>query len=165
MSNYTITKVQENGCTSYAIYNNDNRMYFAGYDFMGSCDWEENLTDAYWTDEEEAYQIKADLDAADAPAEPDPAKRQYVFKTVADGETFISVETGKKIADTYETDRICGVYSDMQVWDFSGDQPVRVDLDNLVSPILNQKHWMEQEYRDYCENVNEYGLDFEGRDQ
>lgn len=167
MSKYTLTQVQENGCTFYAIRNNDDGKYFAGYDFMGSCDWVRELTDAYWMDDVDAYQTKADLDAADAPAGPkkDPAKEQYILKTMTDGETFVSVVTGKQIADIYETDQICGIYSDMQVWDFSGNQPVRVDLLNLVTPILDQKHWMEQEYRDYCDNVNEYGLDFEGRDE
>lgn len=65
MSKYTMTKVQDNGCTFYAIYNSEEMKYFAGYSFMGSADWESNLNDSYWMGDDEAYQIMADLEAAD----------------------------------------------------------------------------------------------------
>ena len=69
MSKYTMTKVQDNGCTFYAIYSEDEMKYFAGYDFMGSIDWVQNLNDAYWMSDDEAYQIMADL--KDSDDEPD----------------------------------------------------------------------------------------------
>ena len=68
--NYTMTKVQENGCTFYAIYSENERKYFAGYDFMGSIDWVKILNDAYWMSDDQAYQIMADLNAAEESAEP-----------------------------------------------------------------------------------------------
>jgi len=66
MENYTLTKIQDSGCTYYAIFNNDSMEYFAGYDFMGSATWEKHLDDCSWLLEDEAYQIKADLESADA---------------------------------------------------------------------------------------------------
>lgn len=66
MANYTLTKIQDSGCTYYAIFNEDSREYFAGYDFMGSVTWEKRLDDCSWLLEDEAYQIKADLESADA---------------------------------------------------------------------------------------------------
>ena len=41
---------------------------------MGRIDWEFNLADCYLMDDAEAYQIKADLEAADEPAEPEEPK-------------------------------------------------------------------------------------------
>lgn len=66
MTIYTLTKVQDSGCTLYAIYNEDTMEYFAGYDFMGSVDWVQDLQDARWMFESEAHQIKNDLESADA---------------------------------------------------------------------------------------------------
>jgi len=67
MANYTMQKIQDSGCTLCAIFNDGTREYFAGYDFMGSVDWVRDLQDARWMVESEAYQIKADLESADAP--------------------------------------------------------------------------------------------------
>ena len=66
MANYTMQKIQDSDCTYYAIFNNDSMEYFAGYDFMGSATWEKHLDDCSWLLEDEAYQIKADLESADA---------------------------------------------------------------------------------------------------
>lgn len=151
MANYTLSKVQENGCTFYAIYSEDENRYFAGYDFMGSCDWEKNLTDAYWMDEVDAYQTTADLKAADEEPEENPADKKYLFKSSIDGEQIISIETGRRIAEIYEQDQLCGIYGDMEVYDVTGE-PKRISLLGLVEPILENKRWMEREYRDYCEN-------------
>ena len=82
----------------------------------------------------------------------DPVKKEYLLKTVCEGIKQISIKTGKQIADIYEMDQIAGIYSHMEVWDVSGEQPVRISLIDLVEPILENKRWMEQEYRDYCEN-------------
>lgn len=82
VDNYTMTKVQENGCTFYAIYSETERKYFAGYDFMGSIDWVENLNDAYWMDDAEAYQIMADLKAAAEPAYPETKQDDPQIKSL-----------------------------------------------------------------------------------
>jgi hypothetical protein len=126
--------------------------------------WEDMGGDAYWADPEEAEQIVSDLEAADY-EEQFPTDKQYLFKARIDDEQIISIETGKRIAEIYEQDQICGIYGDMEVWDVSGKEPKRISILDLVGPILNQKRWMEQEYRDYCDAVNEYGYDFEGRDE
>ena len=66
MANYTMQKIQDSGCTLCVIFNEGTREYFAGYDFMGSVDWAQNWHDAKWMFESEAYQIKKDLESADA---------------------------------------------------------------------------------------------------
>ena len=154
MSNYTIQTVTNRGEAFKVIYDLDTNKFFAGYDFMGSVNWEDaDSENIYLTDEDDPEQIVADLRAADEPTEPaeDPAKKQYLFKVLIEDEWCISIKTGKQIADYYETDQIAGICSSMEVWDVSGD-PVRIDLYSLVEPILANKRWMEQEYRDYCEN-------------
>lgn len=90
-------------------------------------------------------------------------EKQYLLKTRIEGEIYASIKTAREIADRYEDDQIAGIYDTMEVYDIEGE-PTKISLLDLVSPILEHKHWMEQEYRDYCDAVNEYGLDFEGRD-
>lgn len=97
--------------------------------------------------------------------EPDPAGKQYLLKTFIENEIFYSVLTGREIADRYEENQIAGIYDSMTVWSLDGDNPERINLLDLVEPILENKRWMEHEYRDYCDAVNEYGYDFEGRDE
>lgn len=142
---------------------NGNDVYFAGYDFMGSVDWSDNLAEAEHFDTiGEARDIVNNLESADAPADPvSPSEKEYLLKTVCDGIRQSSIKTGKQIADIYDFDQDAGVYSSMEVYDL--DTLTKINLLNLVDPILENKRWMEQEYRDYCENVREYGLDFEGR--
>lgn len=89
--------------------------------------------------------------------------REYLLKIVCDDIKQASIKTGKQIADIYETDQIAGIYSSMRVYDL--DTLQEISLLDLVEPILANKRWMEQEYRDYCDAVNEYGYDFEGRDE
>jgi hypothetical protein len=138
----------------YAIYSSEESAFFAGYDFMGGVNWVKIPDVNCCMGMEEAKQIVLDLEAADEPEE-NPAKKQYLFKVWIEDELFISIKTGKQIADDYETDQIAGIYSKMEVWDVSGD-PKRISLLDLVEPILENKRWMEQEYRDYCE-AERYG--------
>lgn len=149
-----ITKTIYTGETKHVIQNNKSASgkpaFFAGYNFMGGVDWDTDILGAYYMDREEADQIKSDLEAADEPAE-NPADKQYLFKSSIEDEKFISIKTGREIAEIYEMDQIAGIYGDMEVWDVSGE-PKRISLLDLVEPILDNKRWMEQEYRDYCEN-------------
>lgn len=126
--------------------------YFAGYNWMGGCDWDTDVLGAYYMDIEEAQQIKSDLEAADEDPEINPADKQYLVKTDIDGEPINKVMSGREVANLYEDDQLSGIYGDIRVWDISGDEPKRVSLIDLVDPILENKRWMEQEYRDYCEN-------------
>ena len=90
--------------------------------------------------------------------------REYLLKTVCDGIKQSSIKTARQIADIYETDQIAGgIYNSMTVIDL--DILQEISMTDLVEPILANKRWMEQEYRDYCDAVNEYGYDFEGRDE
>ena len=153
MTKYTLTKVQNQGCTYYAIFNNDSMEYFAGYDFMGSVTWEKHLDDCSWLLEDEAYQIKADLESADADDQPKKITlKQYLVKTSINDEPINRIMTANEIVDLYEQDQLSGVYGEIKVWDITKDEPVRMDLLQMVEPVIAQRRWEEQEYRDYCEN-------------
>ena len=101
--------------------------------------------------------------AAERKEERERPDREYLLKTVCDGIRQSSIKTGRQIADIYETDQIACIYASMTVIDL--DTLKEISLLDLVEPILADKHWHEQEYRDYCDAVNEYGYDFEGRDE
>jgi len=73
MSKYEIVKYISMDYTFYLIRNVETGEFFGGYDFMGSADWTNNLC-AYEMDEQEALQIKADLEAADADDQPETEK-------------------------------------------------------------------------------------------
>ena len=164
MDTYDVTsRIIPTGETKYVIINRDlgPDSYFAGYDFMGSVDWTTDVLSAYYMDRDEADQIANDLADADAPLTP-PADKEYLLKTECDDIRQASIKTGRQIADIYEMDQIADIYSSLTVYDLETLQ--KISLLDLVEPILNQKRWMEQEYRDYCDAVNEYGYDFEGRD-
>ena len=71
MKKYEIAKVANEDGTYTIIVNNETNQYFAGYDFMGSVNWEDCIVNASWMDEDEdAEQIVRDLESADEPAEP-----------------------------------------------------------------------------------------------
>lgn len=165
MKNYEIKTVHhaDGSNDTFVIYSAEESAFFAGYDFMGSVNWVKIPShDCELTEADDPWQIVDDLEAADEPIE-DPATKEYLLKTVCEDIKQASIKTGKQIADIYEMDQIAGIYASMEVWDL--DTMKRISLLDLVEPILSNKRWMEQEYRDYCDNVNEYGYDFEGRDE
>lgn len=150
MSKYEIKTVHNaDKEDTFVIYSLEESAFFAGYDFMGSVNWEKIPNhDCELTAEDDPEQIVRDLESAD---EPDfPAEKEYLLKTVCEDIKQSSIKTGKQIADIYEMDQIAGIFAHMEVWDL--DTMKKISLLDLVSPILAQKRWMEQEYRDYCEN-------------
>ena len=89
----------------------------------------------------------------------------YLVQTKCDGEIFCSVKTIQELADLYELDQVAGFLDGIVVYDISEyDHPVKVDLYDTIAPYLENRRWMEQEYRDYCEMVNEYGYDYPNDD-
>ena len=62
MSKYEIVKYVSMDYTFYLIQNTETQEWFRGYDFMGSAEWSNKLC-AYELGEQEALQIKADLEA------------------------------------------------------------------------------------------------------
>lgn len=166
MDNYTAVYVgsidRTDASKAYAIMRKEDGYFFRGYDFMGSADWNEKYDPYENMTKDEAQQIISDLNSADEPCV-SPADKEYLLKTECDGIKQASIKTGKQIADIYDYDQLADIYSSLRVYDL--DSLKEISLLNLVEPILAQKRWMEQEYRDYCDNVSEYGLDFEGRDE
>ena len=127
--------------------------YFTGYDFMGSANWTDSILHkgVQEMDREEAKAVAEDLRLADDEVViRDNADKLFLFKARIEGDLVASVETGKRIAEIYDEDQLCGIYGDMEVWDI--ETMKQVSLLDLVEPFIAQKRWMEQEYRDYCEN-------------
>jgi hypothetical protein len=151
----------------FAIYSSEESAFFAGYDFMGSVDWVKIPNIKCLMTKEEAEMIVSDLEAADEEFDQDdPSKRDYLVQIRFEGEVFSKIMTGYELADRYETEAEAGIgeeYAAFDIRDFGN--PVRVSVYDIVMPIIDHKRWMEQEYRDYCDAVNEYGYDFEGRDE
>ena len=61
---YEIVKYVSMDYNFYHIRNTETGEFFGGYDFMGSVNWTNSLC-AYEMTEQEALQIKADLESAD----------------------------------------------------------------------------------------------------
>lgn len=153
MKKYELTGYQDMNHTFYLIRNTETQEYFAGYDFMGSQEWVENITDSYEMGEHEALALLEDLESADADDQPKKITlKQYLVKTSIDGEPINRIMTANEIVDLYEQDQLSGVYGEIKVWDITKDEPVRMDLLQMVEPVIAQRRWEEQEYRDYCEN-------------
>lgn len=74
MGKYEISKIRSmNDEVRYVIYNHEEHAFFAGYDFMGSVDWEYSKVPSErceLTAEDDPWQIVKDLESADEPAEP-----------------------------------------------------------------------------------------------
>ena len=74
MSKYEISKIRSmDDEVRFVIYNKEEQAFFAGYDFMGSVDWEYSKVPSEaceLTAEDDPEQIVADLEAADEPAYP-----------------------------------------------------------------------------------------------
>ena len=76
--------------------------------------------------------------------------REYLLRSVCDGIKQSSIKTAREIADIYEMDQLADIYSSLEVFDL--DTLQKVSLLDLVEPILANKRWIEQEYRDYCDS-------------
>ena len=77
MSKYEISQIRSmNNEVRFVIYNREEHAFFAGYDAMGSVEWEYSKVPSEkceLTAEDDPEQIIKDLESADEPAE--PAKR------------------------------------------------------------------------------------------
>ena len=95
MTKYEITKIRSmDNEVRYVIYNKEEHAFFAGYDFMGSVDWEYSSVPSEsceLTAEDDPEQIVKDLESADEPAEPEEPKMKL---------TRAQVETLNRMAHT-----------------------------------------------------------------
>ena len=70
MSKYEIITVHDWDNIWYAIFDTEGAQYFAGYDFMGSVNWQSCISpECYISEEDEAEQIIRDLESADEETE------------------------------------------------------------------------------------------------
>ena len=89
----------------------------------------------------------------------------YLVQTKCDGEIFCSVKTLPELANLYQLNNDAGYLDDIVAFDITEfGNPVKIDIYDTVAPYLEQRQWMEQEYRDYCEMVNEYGYNYPNDD-
>ena len=85
MANYKITEAAGSYFVIMDSTDNqyDTKVYFAGYDAMGSVIWEKRFSFDYaLSGREEAEQIIKDLKAADEPAEPEAKKDDHQIKAI-----------------------------------------------------------------------------------
>lgn len=87
--------------------------------------------------------------------------KKYFVQTKCDGDICSSVKTLPELASLYELNREADYLDDIVAYDISDyDHPVKVNVMDTVTPYLERREWMEREYRDFCELVNEYGYDY-----
>jgi hypothetical protein len=158
MSKYEIKTVHNTDREdTFVIYSTEESAFFAGYDFMGSVNWEKIPShECELTKEDDPEQIVRDLESADEPASPeeDPARKQFFVQIRYDGEVFNHIMTGRELAERYETNAEAGIgesYAAYEVSDFGN--PVRVNVWEIVHPIIDHKRWMQEEYDDYCNEL------------
>ena len=82
MSKYEISQIRSmDDEIRFVIYSKEEHAFFAGYDFMGSVDWEYSSVPSAaceLTAEDDPEQIVKDLEAADEPAKP---AKKFVIDT------------------------------------------------------------------------------------
>jgi len=88
----------------------------------------------------------------------------YVTVIKCDGETFVSVKTRRELALRWEENDECG-YLDEEIIAFQYNdatkQMEKVNVYEIAREYLRERDEIEQEYRDYCDLVNEYGYDYQ----
>ena len=88
--------------------------------------------------------------------------KTYLVQILFEGEMTSKMMTENQLADAWEQDDIAGIGMQFKAFDVDTfGQITPVNVYEIVSEVLENRRWMEQEYRDYCEAVNEYGYDFE----
>ena len=89
--------------------------------------------------------------------------KKYFTIVMIDGEQCPSVKTEKELAEYWETNDLCGCYDEIVAFTYNADTQTmeRVNVYDVAQNYLNQRNAIQQEYEDYCEAVNEYGLNFE----
>ena len=84
--------------------------------------------------------------------------KSYLVQIKLDGEITSKMMTERELADHWEMDDLAGIGCDYEAFNVDTfGKAVRVkNVYDIVKPVLDQKRWMEQEYRDYCE-AERYG--------
>ena len=85
----------------------------------------------------------------------------YFVVTIFEGEEYGHVMTESELAHRWETEDIAGIGEEIRAWSYSKEQGMQeIDVYETVQAYLKGEREQEQEYRDYCETVNEYGYDY-----
>lgn len=91
--------------------------------------------------------------------------KTYLVQITLDGETSSKMMTERELARHWENNDIAGIgyeYAAFDVSEFGKAEPVNVY--DIAQEVLGQIRWEQEEYRDYCEAVNEYGYNFESQE-
>ena len=91
----------------YAIYSSEESAFFAGYDFMGSVDWEKIPTIKCLMTKEEAEQIVSDLEAADEPEDLMIEKFQRILDSAVEDRDYHGNKWYEMANDGKHTDTEC----------------------------------------------------------
>jgi len=143
MAKYEIKKFVSMDYTFCLIQDAETGDFFGGYDDMGSVNWTNSLC-AYEMDEQEALQIKADLEAADADDQPQETYRQSPVKTEIKTETILkhlqarwtnALEEGKKFGpeDRVYQRKVEWCIGMKELVEELLETPVNLQLDGLVT--------------------------------
>lgn len=116
MSKYEISTIRSmDNEVRFVIYNKEERAFFAGYDCMGSVNWEYSQIPSEaceLTAEDDPEQIVADLEAADEPAEPEPVdpmieKFQHILDSAVADRDYHGNKWSEMANDGKHTDTEC----------------------------------------------------------
>ena len=78
--------------------------------------------------------------------------KKYLVQTMVDGELFSSIKTEKELAHHWETAYIADFDEESVAYDISMyDHPVKVSIEEIARPIIEQERWMQEEYYQYCQ--------------
>ena len=89
-------------------------------------------------------------------------KQYFVIITMEGEEPFYHVMTQKQLAETWETDDLCGVYSDIIAYSYNAEkhEMEKVNVYETAQEYIRGREEIQREYEEYTEMVNEYGYDY-----
>ena len=89
--------------------------------------------------------------------------KEFFVITVIDGEQSVHTMSVRELAELWEQDNISGGYIDEIIayrFNLNTHEMEKVNVYETAQEFLKGQREIEQEYRDYCETVNEYGYDY-----
>ena len=89
-------------------------------------------------------------------------EKEYFVITFIDGEQCNRVMNIRELAELWQNDDICGCYDGIIAYKYNtvSHQLEEVNVYDLAQNYLKRQREIEDEYRDYCETVREYGYDY-----
>ena len=91
---------------------------------------------------------------------------KYVVITKVDGEIGLAIKNTRELAELWEEDNECGYLEELKAFQYIDGKMEAVNVYEIAHAWFKERDEVEEEYRDYCETVEEYGYDYyEDQDQ